>query len=125
LEVGEHAKRALSAQPAKAPGHGSMLYRFAHEVAVQDHVVTPDGLRGELLFGLVMGPYEYLEDPPVAGFSHLRRVRWLDRLGRSDVPPAVLPALGAPMAVFRPAAQEALRALDIWEKGRPHFPPRA
>lgn len=42
-------------QPARAPGYGFMLYRFAHEIAISDLLVTPDGVRGELLFGRVWG----------------------------------------------------------------------
>jgi restriction system protein len=115
-QIREPAIQRLAAEnPARASAYVSMLYRFAHEIEMGDLVVTPDGLLGELLLGRVVGTYEFDETPPVAGFNHLRRVAWLARRRREDVPPSVLPSLGAPMAVFAPGAQVALLALDAWQ----------
>lgn len=99
----------LDDPPAKALGYASVLYRFAREIAVADLVVTPDSARADLLAGRVVSEYEFCEPPPIAGHPHVRRVDWLGRLAWGILPLSVRRTTGAPMAVFQPGAQEALR----------------
>jgi len=57
------------------------LLDFALEVQDGDPVITSDGGRRQLVFGRVVGPYEWQNDSPVPGMRHLRPVEWL---GRAD-----------------------------------------
>ena len=94
---------------AKVSADAGMLYRFANEIKIGDVIVTPDGETRELLFGKVTGPYGYRETPAVSNFHHVRKVKWLGRRSRDDLPQEVLlQGLNPPLTVFQP-------------KGRDHF----
>jgi predicted Mrr-cat superfamily restriction endonuclease len=107
-EVIARVAELLDESPAKASAYGSLLERFVHEVAVGDAVLTPDSGHSEVLVGVVVGPYEFLETPPVPGYPHVRRVKWQGRAAWNDLPAQVRRGISAPMAVFRPAAQDAV-----------------
>jgi len=83
-----------------------MLYRFANEIEVGDTIITPDGGTRELLFGEVAGPYEYRRIPAVSDFQHVRKVGWLGRCPRDDLPEKVLSSLGSRQTVFEPKGHE-------------------
>jgi restriction system protein len=85
---------------AKLSADAGMLYRFANEIAVDDIVIAPDAKIRELLFGEVAGHYEYRETPPVSDFRHVRRVRWLGRCSRDELPEEVLSGFGSRQTVF-------------------------
>ena len=107
-EAVERVVELLDAPPAKALGYAGILYRFAHEIAVGDIVVTPDSERGQVLLGRVTGDYEYRESAPITGHCHVRRVAWIGRVAWDDLPLSVRRTVGAPLAVFRPGAQDAI-----------------
>ena len=97
-----------------------MLYRFANEMELGDIVITPDGGTRELLFGEVVGPYEYRKTPAVSDFQHVRKVGWLGRYSRDDLPEEVLSSLGSRQTVFEPKGHKdyllaLLRDLFRWE----------
>ncbi len=83
-----------------------MLYRFANEIELGNIIITPDGGTRELLFGEVAGPYEYRKTPAVSDFQHVRRVGWLGRCPRDDLPEEVLSSLGSRQTVFEPKGHE-------------------
>jgi restriction system protein len=95
----------------KAPTEAAMLYRFANVIRVGDIVITADGATRELLFGEVSGPYEYHETPPVSNFRHIRKVKWLGRYSRDELPQKLLPGLGLPLTIYEPLQQNQLRAV--------------
>ncbi len=90
----------------KVFAEAGMLYRFANEIELGDIVTTPDGGTRELLFGEVAGPYEYRETPAVSDFQHVRKVGWLGRCSRDDVPEKVLSSLSSRRTVFEPKGHE-------------------
>lgn len=106
-------QRARGPEPASARARSlaSWLVRFVHDVQLEDFVITPQGPSGDFLVGTVTGPYEMAAEAPVVGYPHFRRVNWGKRLRRDDVPTNLLPAMGAPMAIFLPGAQVQLREL--------------
>ncbi len=91
---------------AKVSADAGMLYRFANEIEAGDIVITPDARTRELLFGEVAGPYEYRETPPVSDFRHARKVQWLGRCSRDDLPEEVLSGLGSRQTIFEPRGHE-------------------
>jgi predicted Mrr-cat superfamily restriction endonuclease len=105
---------ALLEEPsAKALGYASVLYRFAYDINIGDLVMTPDAKSGELLAGRVSGDYEFREPAPIRDHNHVRRVDWLGRIAWGDLPIEVRRTTGAPMAVFQPGAQQALREVVL------------
>jgi restriction system protein len=102
-----------AAQPdkKKVSGDAGNLYRFAYGIRVGDVVVSPDGATRELLLGTVTGPYEFREKPVVSNFRHIRKVEWLGRRSRDELPKPVLYSLGSLLAVFRPSGRESILAL--------------
>ena len=76
--------------------------------ACQPLVLTPDAENATVLVGRIDGDYEYRDDAPITGHQHVRRVTWFGRMSRSDLPGQARQAIGAPMAVFKPGAQDAV-----------------
>lgn len=107
-EIVEHAISRREVNPARARGHAAMLYRFANELRVGDLVLTPDAEDATVLVGRIASDYEFRDEGPIAGHQHVRRVAWFGRMSRRDLPRQVRQAIGAPMAVFRPGAQDAV-----------------
>jgi len=111
-EIAEHAVARLDVNQAKSAGHAAMLYRFANELQLGDVVLTPVAGDASVLVGRIIGAYEYHEDG-IDGHRHVRRVEWLGRVERVDLSKQARQAMGAPMAVFKPGAQEAVaQAVD-------------
>ena len=85
-----------------------MLYRFANEMHVGDLVLTPDAADASVLVGRIAGDYEYRDETPIPDHQHVRRVEWLGRVERDELSRQARQAIGAPIAVFKPGAQEAV-----------------
>lgn len=102
---------AVQPDKKKVSGDAGNLFRFAHEIQVGDVIVTPDGETRELLLGTVTDPYEFRETPVVSDFRHVRKVNWLARRSRDELPKSVLYSLGSLLAVFRPSGRESILAL--------------
>jgi predicted Mrr-cat superfamily restriction endonuclease len=85
-----------------------MLYRFANEMQIGNLVLTPDAEAMTVLVGRIASDYEYRNKPPIPDHQHVRRVEWLGRVRRDDLSRQARQAIGAPMAVFKPGAQEAV-----------------
>lgn len=104
----ERVIAALDEPRERAHGYASMLDRLVYEIRVGDVVVTPDSANSEVIVGEVDGEYEHLRFPIAPGFAHARRVRWRKRVAWRDLPLQVRRSISAPMAVFKPGAQEAV-----------------
>lgn len=65
-----------------------LLEQFADEVAIGDLIVTPHLASRTVYIGEIVGPYEYRDPSPVAGYPHLRPVRWITSLDRDTAIPA-------------------------------------
>lgn len=79
----------------------SRLMRFVNDIRIGDLVITPNALEHDLWVSMVTGPYDYLENTPVAGYPHTHTADWLGWLDRDaswlqhklkyiDVPGAVV-----------------------------------
>jgi restriction system protein len=120
LEWPDLVARAAAALPeisGKVYQVAAMMRRFAINISEGDCVATAVSGTGDLLFGIVIGPYEYRDAPGLGDYPHIRRVSWVGRLRRGDLPPEVIQGLRSPQTVFQPAAQDHWRKLDVWAKG--------
>jgi predicted Mrr-cat superfamily restriction endonuclease len=111
MSLDEIAQRVVAGEEvnaARARGHAAMLYRFANELHIGDLVLTPNTEDATVLVGRVAREYEYRGDAPIPGHQHVRRVEWFGRLSWNELPEKVRRAMGAPIAVFKPGAQEAV-----------------
>ncbi len=79
----------------------SRLMRFVNDVRVGDLVVTPNVSGHDLWISIVTGAYEYVDQPTVAGYLHIRAAQWRGWIDRDaawlqhklkylDVPGAVV-----------------------------------
>jgi predicted Mrr-cat superfamily restriction endonuclease len=109
-ELIQRVVAALDEPRERAHAYASMLVRFVYEMQIGDVVVMPDSSAGEVIVGEVAGTYAHLRQPPVAGFDHSRRMKWRRRIVWRELPLQVRRSISAPMAVFKPAAQEAVLA---------------
>lgn len=65
-----------------------LLEQFADEVAIGDLIVTPHLASRSVYIGEIVGPYKCRDPSPVAGYPHLRPVRWITSLDRDTAIPA-------------------------------------
>jgi restriction system protein len=89
---------------------GGQLDRFKNGIRVGDIVVTPNGQTRQLLYGEVVGDYEYRDAPVMSDFHNVRGVRWLGKRDRDPLPSEVLYSLGSLLTVFVPKGQDLLRS---------------
>lgn len=101
----EYVRELIGSKGGNVAGQ---IHRFANGMAVGDLVAVPDGGTRELLYGKVTDPYEYRSEAPVAHYHHIRRVEWLGRRNRDDLPDRILFSLGSLLTVFQPSNQEEL-----------------
>jgi predicted Mrr-cat superfamily restriction endonuclease len=113
-EIMEVVPQYLQEPAARAASYAGLLVRLSLEIEVGDGVISPDTRRGVLHLCRVMGDYEFLREPLADGTRHARSVRWVESIERANLSPRTLASLGAPMAVYRPGAQESLVALPYW-----------
>lgn len=87
----------------------SRLMRFVTDLRVGDLVVVPNLAEHDVWVAIVTGPYEYVDEPPVAGIHHTRSAEWQGWIDRSaSWLQHKLAALDAPGAVVE------LRDPDWW-----------
>jgi hypothetical protein len=102
--------------------HATMLISFLHEVLSGDAVVMPDPGRGEVVIGIVDGPYEYAPGRSDDDHPHRRKVRWIARHGRADLPTALADAARQRVALRRvdsSSIDEHVARLEAGTLGRP------
>jgi predicted Mrr-cat superfamily restriction endonuclease len=92
--------------------HAAML-GMLREMRIWDGVLTPDPRTGAVWCGRITREYRYLPDR-IPGLPHTRSVKWIAPRWRAQLSPRLIAVLDAGMAVFKPAAQEHLRILDVW-----------
>lgn len=98
----DHARDLIGSRGGNVAGQ---IHRFANRMQVGDLVAVPDGGTRELLYGRVTGDYEYRVEAPVAHYRHVRKVQWLGRRNRDELPDRVLFSLGSLLTVFEPSSQ--------------------
>jgi restriction system protein len=97
---------------SRASVPAGIMWRFIHDLAEGDTIITPDGSTRELIVGKLLGGYEYREVATIADNHHYRRVAWEGRYGRDLLPQRLLYSLGSLLTLFRfDGAEEALAIL--------------
>lgn len=75
-----------------------MLFRFLHEVKVEDYVVFPSKINREVNIGQITGDYKYV--PEENEYVQQRSVKWLKHLPRTMFSQGALYEIGAAMSFF-------------------------
>lgn len=78
----------------------AVLHKFRNVTAKGDGVATYDPATRQYLLGSVTSEYRF-EPTALAGYPHIRRVRWNRRVGRDDLPVRDRHSLGAAFTLFR------------------------
>jgi restriction system protein len=92
--------RTMSAQrPGAIPIVAGQLYRFVHDMRIDDFVIYPRKNDRTLHWGTITGPYIY--DPEDSHeYAHRRSVRWLSKLSRDQFSQGALYELGSTLTLF-------------------------
>lgn len=81
-------------------GQAGVLYRFAHEIAVNDIVVAPYKPDSTINIGIVVGDYYFEADSPT--HRHRRHIRWVKTgLPRTVFTQSALYELGSALTLFK------------------------
>lgn len=116
----ERDLEAVGMTPVDA--HATVLISFLHEVLSGDLVVMPDPGHGDVVIGVIDGPYQYAPGRSDDDHPHRRNVAWVARHGRADLPVVLADAARqrAPLRrVDSPSIDEHLARLRAGELGRP------
>ncbi|HLL47873.1 MAG TPA: restriction endonuclease [Longimicrobiaceae bacterium] len=98
------------AHPAALGNSAGMAYKFRSGMRTGDRVVTYNPKKREYLFGEIVGDYEY-GTGLIPDYQHVRRVRWLGRVGRDVLSVSSRNTLGSTLSVFEPGT-EVLREME-------------
>ncbi|HYD10205.1 MAG TPA: hypothetical protein VEA78_08885, partial [Acidimicrobiales bacterium] len=90
---------------------------FVHQVRPSHLVVMPDPARGDVLVGRVEGEYEYDSRVDVDDGAHRRRVTWLARHDRRDLPAGARDVLRQRTVIVEHASADLLDHLEAVERG--------
>ncbi len=75
-----------------------MLYRFVHEVEINDYVIYPSKSDRRINIGIIQGDYVY--KPEADQYVHQRKVKWLKHLPRTSFTQGALYEVGSAMTLF-------------------------
>lgn len=94
-----------------------MLYRFAHEMQIDDYVVFPSKSNREVNIGIIVS--EYYHDETAKEYVQQRKVKWLKSLPRTAFTQGALYEIGSALSLFsvKNYADEFLSALEKGFKG--------
>jgi restriction system protein len=87
-------------KPGAVPGAGGQLYRFAHEMQVDDLVIYRSKISRDYHLGRISGEYEYRPDVQAAS-PHVRRVKWLKKVEPTQMSQGALFEMGAAQSLFQ------------------------
>lgn len=109
-EISTRLRKAMPDEPPVTVGLAvGALSRIANEFGVGDFVISPE-TGGFLLVGEISGPYEFLDEPLIDDYAHIRKVRWFARIERSQLSEPARRSLGSIMTLFLPSFQDELLA---------------
>jgi len=94
------------------PNWAGQLFRFVHEMNLGDIVVYPSKIDRHIHLGKVESDYQYIPSGS-KGFPHMRKVKWLKSIPRTDFTQGALYETGSAMTLFqiRNYTDEFLKAL--------------
>ncbi len=90
---------AGEARPEAVPVLAGQLYRFMHEMQIDDYIIFPRKSDRTLYWGQVSGPYIY-ESETNDVFAHRRNVTWHQNRSRDLFTPGALYEIGAALTLF-------------------------
>lgn len=94
------AKAYPDKKPSSIPINAGQLYRFIHEMQVNDLIVYPSKISREVHIGKITG--EYLYDPSYEKtYPHRRAVKWIKSFARTNFTQGALYEIGSAMSLFQ------------------------
>lgn len=84
-------------KPGAIPVYGGQLYRFVHEIQVNDIVAYPSKATRTIHLGKVTGSYTMVPGP----YSHRRSVQWLQEVPRTNFSQGALYEIGSATSLFQ------------------------
>jgi restriction system protein len=87
-------------KPSAVANNAGQLYRFIHEMKEGDIVAYPSKLDRHIHLGRVEGPYHY-DATLEQSYPHLRTVKWLRSVPRTNFPQGSLYEIGSAMSLFQ------------------------
>lgn len=94
----KYAETYVDAKKGSIATGAGMLFRFLHEVKVEDYVVFPSKINREVNIGQITGDYKYV--PEENEYVQQRSVKWLKHLPRTMFSQGALYEIGAAMSFF-------------------------
>jgi restriction system protein len=88
------------AKESQANAAIGQLYRVAHVIKNGDWILTPNKDKRTVLFGRVVGGYEYLPDVIGAGLRHARKVEWVGEFSRDSMSNGLRNSIGGLLTVL-------------------------
>ena len=110
--------RLHEAYPHEPPGrvrnYLGQVANFILKIRIGDFVVTPDSQGSGVYVGEVIShPFKVLNVDESSPYPHRRKVEWLSRVQRSELPESVQRSLRSRQAVFR------IRGAETWTEAIP------
>lgn len=94
------AKAYPDKKPNSIPNNAGQLYRFIHEMKVNDLVVYPSKRNREVHIGKIAGEYMY-DQTFEKTYPHRRAVKWLKSFPRTNFTQGALYEIGSAMSLFQ------------------------
>lgn len=100
-------------KPGAIPNNAGQLFRFVHEIKINDIVIYPSKRDRMIHLGRITGQYIYNPDLE-EGYPNLRPVKWLKEFPRTHFKQGALYEVGSAMSLFQVKnfAEEFLSALE-------------
>ena len=93
------AKIYPNVKPGAVPVQAGVLFRFVHEISVDDVVVYPSKPDRMVNLGVVRSEYTF-EPAADAVYPHRRRVQWVKSVPRADFSQSALHEIGSAITLF-------------------------
>jgi len=96
------------------------VWNFQNKIQIGDYVVLPSKKTDEIHIGKIIGDYEYKKYAD--NIKHTRRVEWLKKINRTDVPKKITDSLGTNLTVFNVKKNNAENyVIDLLESPKDKF----
>ncbi|MDX1995355.1 MAG: restriction endonuclease [bacterium] len=109
----KYIKTYPAEKPGAVPLNTGQIFRFIHEIQVNDIVIYPAKHTRSIHIGQVIGEYEY--NPQLSSaYPHQRSVKWLRELPRTHFSQGALYEIGSAMSLFqvKSYAEEFIAAVE-------------
>lgn len=90
---------AAKEKPGTVPTSAGQLFRFVHEMAIDDHVVYSSKLTKKVHIGRICGDYQY-DESSEPNYPQRRKVQWLKTVPRTHLSQGALYEIGSALSVF-------------------------